>query len=186
MHNGRHGPPHSRYVSSLQGFWPGLQVLAGHTRHARDTFTALERIARTHGSMPDMFDLQTESFLSHSYGYPLRPELVRGGMHLAVRLRLCGGVSHINRVVYLCCRVVDVQVESAYHLYTATGDNYYLDFAKDALFMLQNKTRTRCGYAAIADVRTGRLDDRMDSYFLAETLMYMFLIFDEVLTVACS
>jgi mannosidase alpha-like ER degradation enhancer 2 len=169
MHRGRFGPPHSRYVSSLQGFWPGLQVLAGHTRHARDTFAALERIARTHGAMPDIFDLQTESFLSHSHGYPLRPELVSECECSLSKL-------HLGK----CFASLLVQVESAYHLYTATGDNYYLEFARDALFMLQNKTRTRCGYAAIADVRTGRLDDRMDSYFLAETVMYLFLIFDEV------
>jgi len=49
------------------------------------------------------------------------------------------------------------------------------------MFMtLQNTSRVTCGYAAIADVNTGRLDDRMDSYFLAETLKYLFLLFDEV------
>jgi ER degradation enhancer, mannosidase alpha-like 1 len=71
-------------------------------------------------------------------------------------------------------------VESAYHLYSATGDLKYIHFAKDVLFSLQNKSRVKCGYASVADVMTGRLDDRMDSYFLAETLKYLFLLFDEV------
>ena len=35
---------------------------------------------------------------------------------------------------------------------------------------LQQYARVDCGYASIADVETKRLDDRMDSYFLAETL----------------
>ena len=42
----------------------------------------------------------------------------------------------------------------------------------------QNISRVECGFAAIADVRTHRLDDRMDSYFIAETLKYLFLTFD--------
>lgn len=54
------------------------------------------------------------------------------------------------------------------------------------LFTLQNKSRVKCGYASVADVVTGRLDDRMDSYFLAETVKYLFLIFDEVDMHYCS
>ncbi len=55
-----------------------------------------------------------------------------------------------------------------------------MNFGKEALYSLQNSSRAPCGYAAIADVRSGRLDDRMDSYFLSETLMYLYLLFDEV------
>ena len=72
------------------------------------------------------------------------------------------------------------QVESAYHLYSATKHMKYVYFAREVLFSLQNVSKVQCGYASIADVRTGRLDDRMDSYFLAETVKYLFLIFDEV------
>ena len=71
-------------------------------------------------------------------------------------------------------------MESAYHLYTATRDAKYLHFGRKVLFSLQNTSRAKCGYAATADVRTGRLDDRMDSYFLAETVKYLYLLFDEV------
>ena len=35
-----------------------------------------------------------------------------------------------------------------------------------------------CGFASIADTTTHRLDDRMDSYFLSETLKYLFLLMD--------
>ena len=44
---------------------------------------------------------------------------------------------------------------------------------------IQEKSRVKCGFASISDVETGRLDDRMDSYFLSETLKYLFMIFDE-------
>ena len=70
-------------------------------------------------------------------------------------------------------------VESAYHLYTATRDIKYIKVAQHVLKTLQNTSRVECGYASIADVRTHRLDDRMDSYFLSETTKYLFLIFHE-------
>ncbi len=39
-------------------------------------------------------------------------------------------------------------------------------------------TKTECGYAAVADVETQRLEDRMDSFFLSETCKYLYLLFD--------
>lgn len=70
-------------------------------------------------------------------------------------------------------------VESAYYLYGATLDPDYLQFGQKFFLSLQNRSRAACGYASIADVSSGRLDDRMDSYFLAETLKYLYLLFDE-------
>jgi hypothetical protein len=49
------------------------------------------------------------------------------------------------------------------------------------LSLCQNRTRVPCGFASIADVSTRRLDDRMDSFFLAETLKYLYLLFDNAL-----
>lgn len=71
--------------------------------------------------------------------------------------------------------------ESTYHLFAATGDEHYLDVGKDLVFALQNISRVSCGFAAIADVRSHRLDDRMDSFFISETLKYLFLLFDHAL-----
>ena len=68
--------------------------------------------------------------------------------------------------------------ESALHLFLATQDEHYLVVAREQIFALQNISRVDCGFAAIADVESHRLDDRMDSYFFAETMKYLFLIFD--------
>jgi hypothetical protein len=70
-------------------------------------------------------------------------------------------------------------IESAYHLYLATKDVKYVEFGERVLDMLETRCRVECGYASLADVETDRLDDRMDSYFLAETLKYLYLLFDE-------
>lgn len=70
-------------------------------------------------------------------------------------------------------------IESAYFLYQTTKDEYYFEFGRDMIRTLQTSCRVNCGFASILDVRNGTLDDRMDSYFLSETLKYLYLLFDE-------
>ena len=38
--------------------------------------------------------------------------------------------------------------------------------------------RTDCGYATVKDSRNHLLEDRMESFFLAETTKYLYLLFD--------
>lgn len=69
-------------------------------------------------------------------------------------------------------------IESTYHLYQATKDPFYLDVGEMVLEDLNNRTRVPCGFASIGDVQTGRLEDRMESFMLSETLKYLYLLFD--------
>ena len=39
-------------------------------------------------------------------------------------------------------------------------------------------TRVNCGYAAVKNVETKELEDNMPSFFLSETLKYLYLLFD--------
>ncbi|XP_055925228.1 ER degradation-enhancing alpha-mannosidase-like protein 3 isoform X2 [Argiope bruennichi] len=68
-------------------------------------------------------------------------------------------------------------VESTYFLYKATNDPYYLEVGRKVLDSLQKYARVPCGFAAVKDVRTGSHEDRMDSFVLAETLKYLYLLF---------
>lgn len=68
-------------------------------------------------------------------------------------------------------------IESTYFLYKATGDHYYLQVAKKVLKALQEHARVPCGFAAVNDIRTGKHEDRMDSFVLSETIKYLYLIF---------
>lgn len=61
----------------------------------------------------------------------------------------------------------------------ATGDSYYLEVGKHVLNSLQKYARVPCGFAAVKDVRTGNHEDRMDSFVLAETFKYLYLLFAE-------
>lgn len=52
-----------------------------------------------------------------------------------------------------------------------------MQVAKKALKALQKHARVDCGFAAVNDLRTGKHEDRMDSFVLSETIKYLFLIF---------
>ncbi|XP_067662725.1 ER degradation-enhancing alpha-mannosidase-like protein 3 isoform X1 [Haliotis asinina] len=70
-------------------------------------------------------------------------------------------------------------VESTYFLYKATGDPHYLEVGKQVVENLDKMARVPCGFAAIKDVTTLRHEDQMDSYVLAETFKYLYLLFAE-------
>ncbi|CAF0742825.1 unnamed protein product [Adineta ricciae] len=71
-------------------------------------------------------------------------------------------------------------VESTYFLYKATGDPHYLEVGRTILTNLEEHTRVPCGYAALSDVSTVQKEDRMDSFVLAETFKYLYLLFDSI------
>jgi ER degradation enhancer, mannosidase alpha-like 2 len=69
-------------------------------------------------------------------------------------------------------------IESVMYLYRATGDPYLLEVGEDILKSIQYSAKTSCGYATIKNVRDHRKQDTMESFFLAETTKYLYLLFD--------
>ncbi|KAJ1917419.1 hypothetical protein H4219_003230, partial [Mycoemilia scoparia] len=70
-------------------------------------------------------------------------------------------------------------IESNYHLYRATRDPFYLEIGEMVLEDLLSILKTRCGFASVKNAETLELEDRMESFFLSETLKYLYLLFDE-------
>jgi ER degradation enhancer, mannosidase alpha-like 2 len=68
-------------------------------------------------------------------------------------------------------------IESAYYLYHSTHDVKYLGMGRTFLDSLVKYCRTEDGFAALKDVRTKQKDDAMESFFFAETLKYLYLLF---------
>jgi len=68
-------------------------------------------------------------------------------------------------------------IESAYYLYHFTKDARYLDMGQTFFNSLVKYCRTDAGYAALSDVEKKTKADRMESFFLAETLKYLYLLF---------
>lgn len=68
-------------------------------------------------------------------------------------------------------------MESAYYLYYYTKDARYLEMASTFIGSLVHYCKTGSGYAALHSVETREKDDVMQSYFLAETMKYLYLTF---------
>jgi len=68
-------------------------------------------------------------------------------------------------------------IESAYYLYRRTNDSRYLEMGKVFLDSLKTYCRVDAGYAELKSVITKEKSDRMESYFLAESLKYLYLLF---------
>ncbi|XP_061487656.1 ER degradation-enhancing alpha-mannosidase-like protein 2 isoform X2 [Rhineura floridana] len=69
-------------------------------------------------------------------------------------------------------------IESAMYLYRATQDPTLLELGRDAVESIEKISKVECGFATIKDLRDHRLDNRMESFFLAETVKYLYLLFD--------
>ncbi len=68
-------------------------------------------------------------------------------------------------------------IESTYYLYYFTADSRYLDMGRTFFDSLRKYCRSDVGYAALRNVETKEKRDDMESFFLAETLKYLYLLY---------
>jgi mannosyl-oligosaccharide alpha-1,2-mannosidase len=74
-------------------------------------------------------------------------------------------------------------VESLFYAYRTTGEQRYRDWAWTAFEAMEKHCKTAYGYAGIKDVMAkGNIEliDETESFWAAETLKYLYLIFDDV------
>lgn len=71
-------------------------------------------------------------------------------------------------------------VESFFVLYHLTGDPIYREWGWEVFQAIEKYCRVGGGYGGIRDVRSEQpqVDNKMESFFLAETLKYIYLLFD--------
>ncbi|HUI83832.1 MAG TPA: glycoside hydrolase family 47 protein [Candidatus Binatia bacterium] len=77
-------------------------------------------------------------------------------------------------------------IESTYYLYRFTGDSRYLDMGRTFADSLEKYCRTDVAFAALRNVETKEKRDAMESFFLAETLKYLYLLYAPASTVDLS
>ncbi len=73
-------------------------------------------------------------------------------------------------------------IESLYYMYYITNDTMYQEWGWTIFQSFEKYTRQMHGYSSINDVRNVdnvRPRDKMESFFLAETLKYFYLLFGE-------
>lgn len=68
-------------------------------------------------------------------------------------------------------------IESAFYLGRLTNDSRYLDMGRTFFDSLVKYCRTEVAYAALKNVETKEKRNEMESFFLAETLKYLYLLF---------
>lgn len=68
-------------------------------------------------------------------------------------------------------------IESAYYLYRYTKDPRYLEMGKKIFEDFKKYCRTEAGYASLKNVITKEKADTMQSFVLAETFKYFYLLF---------
>ncbi|CAH1422952.1 unnamed protein product [Lactuca virosa] len=68
-------------------------------------------------------------------------------------------------------------VESLFYLWRLTGNKTYQEWGWDIFQAFEKNSRVESGYVGLKDVNTGVKDNMMQSFFLAETLKYLYLLF---------
>ncbi|XP_019442660.1 PREDICTED: mannosyl-oligosaccharide 1,2-alpha-mannosidase MNS1-like [Lupinus angustifolius] len=68
-------------------------------------------------------------------------------------------------------------IESLFYLWRLTGNRTYQEWGWDIFQAFENNSRIEAGYVGLRDVTTGEKDNMMQSFFLAETLKYLYLMF---------
>jgi len=70
-------------------------------------------------------------------------------------------------------------VESLFMISSVREDDYWFMMGETIIENINNKLRTKCGFASLNDVSDhSSIRDHMDSFFLSETLKYLYLLYD--------
>src|SRR6478609_1310568 len=113
------------------------------------------------GDLPRARRLQASSFKMWNL-YGIEPEILDyKTMHV------------VNRSYHLRPEII----ESTYYLYHYTGDSGYRRMGEKQFDDFVKYCRTEAGYAALADVIRKKQLDEMESFVLAETFKYFYLLF---------
>ncbi|ETO17441.1 hypothetical protein RFI_19882 [Reticulomyxa filosa] len=131
-------------------FWPGLLAMLGEFR----IFDGLVHNIAQHiwkennYFICESFNWQTGHCVDNREQYPLRPEWIES--------------------LYYLSQTNNRQEEH----------DWLIDMAWQMLLSINNTCRVQCGFATVANIHNHfDLKDQMDSFFLAETLKYFYLLF---------
>ncbi|KAK3055862.1 hypothetical protein LTR09_003096 [Extremus antarcticus] len=92
--------------------------------------------------------------------------------------RLPPGYTRINHRSYI---LRPEAIESVFYMYRITGDQYWRDVGWNMFTSIDSHTRALHGNSALDDVtkQAPQLLDQEESFWLAETLKYFYLLYDE-------
>jgi hypothetical protein len=144
----------SPWIDSLSAFFPGLLVLAGKVEEAIKTHEPFIKLWNQYSGIPERWDFFSSKKNRFSTG-------------------------EVDPIELEWYPLRPEFIESTYYLYRATSDPLYLRIGEKVLKQYQDVFKVQCGFSGFRDVRTKKRQDRMESFVLSETLMYLYLLFDE-------
>ncbi|KAK9800749.1 hypothetical protein WJX73_004612 [Symbiochloris irregularis] len=145
----RTGRPTQFQFTSLQAFWPGLQVLAGDLEAAMETHAAFAWVWQQFQALPERYLYQMGTVHPTEHYYPLRPELFESTFYLFEATR-----------------------NPMYQAFAA-------EMLADVNESMRVPGGWASVGSVVRDGRTGRmpLEDIQPSYWLAEAALYLYLLF---------
>lgn len=144
--------------NALEAYWPGLQILAGKSvKDATHTLGAFISVWQRFRFVPEKYDIHTGKPNPQDSRYILRPEMA----------------------------------ESLFYAYNATQDGLWLLLGQDIYNSIQTYCKSECGYRPYDVYAVPTEDDKalppeqwglqiagaMESFFLAETCKYLYLLY---------
>lgn len=153
------GTSMTSWIDALAAFFPGLLVLGGHVQEAIQNHLAYYKLWSTFGGIPERWN----------YG--------RANKENRELLFLNTGKVITDPIDLEWYPLRPEFIESNYYLHRATRDPFYVQVGEAIINDLQTINRAKCGYAGIQDIRTGELQNRMETFFLSETTKYLYLLF---------
>ena len=174
-HGSNKGSSSRRVLEALMAFYPGMQVLLGELTPAARTLNSFFMVREFLGFLPERFNYAQWKVEGSGGKHHLRPELLESAYFLH---RATKGIQQQSR-------------RNSNATMDGSGWQWAADFS---LHALERHTRATCGYASVKDlsptisgaIGTGgpqnqkvKLMDEMPSFFLSETLKYLYLTFDE-------
>ncbi|KAF2672827.1 seven-hairpin glycosidase [Microthyrium microscopicum] len=174
------GPWYLNEMSHLACFAPGNLLLGGRVLRRKDLVTLgkalLDGCRHTYATSPLGIGPEKFSWLPSpgSHNGTFEPKTDRQKNELAKFGFWVADARFQLRPEY---------VESLFYAFRTTGEQRYRDWAWEAFEAMEKYCKTEFGYAGIEDVMVKegiKLIDDTESFWAAETLKYLYLIFDDV------
>ena len=173
------GAPTRPVSDALQGFWPGMLAQLGDVSSAARSLSASFSVAQSYGApgAPEEFDFLRGALpskeASNGRAWLLRPELLESAMHLRQ-----AAIGRDDKAADSWLTAGEAALEALERISYVSHHPKQSQKNTTAKIPLE-KSKTSCGFAVIDDVSTLELENAMPSYFLAETLKYVYLLFDD-------
>ncbi|KAK7202956.1 mannosyl-oligosaccharide alpha-1,2-mannosidase-like protein [Myxozyma melibiosi] len=176
-------------MGHLTCFLPGNLLLGGKFLSRPDLIDfGLDVLDTCHATYVMPTNLGPESFVWEAYSK--ESEELDGGMETVRWAIEKPGPHELEQVRKLGFWVSDARyflrpevIESYYYAFRITGDEKYREWAWAAYTGLKRFCKAKFGYGEVQDVTLpdggGTVVDSSESFFLAETLKYLFMIFDD-------